>query len=262
MLRFRPEQYLLLGMMPDCQASLEAQTKLFNYAVNPHWMLNPGVLIAALGITLLEMAEASAVGITLYGDSGRKSAFVAVALGALLVFLVTGTAGGIIEMFPILYVRLVSATLLLYFGLRLIRSSRRSMKFQRFGNTGKKKESEAERGVLSTGFSVGVVEAFEAAIVLVALFPEGYYSTLTGLIAGVLIVSFAAYALKSQVRKVKQANMKVVVSALLLSFSTFWYVESFRPVDDILLIPMFLVYALFVYFVATFGLGKKSGTSA
>ncbi len=223
-------------------------------------MYNLGVLLAALGITLLEMSEASAVGLTLYGDSGRRSAFGAVALGSLIVLAITGTVGGLIERFPLFYVRIVSATLLLYFGLRLVRSSRRSMKFQRFGFPGKKGHQE-EKGVLSTGFSVGAVEAFEAAIVLVALFPEGYYSTLVGLGIGVAIVVVAAYILKSKVRKVKQANMKVAVSALLLTFSAFWYAESFRNISDFLLLPIFAVFVAVVYFAATYRLSAPEGVS-
>lgn len=219
-------------------------------------MFEIGILLAALGITLLEMSEASAVGLTLYGDSGKKSAFAAVALGSLIIFAVTGTVGGFIARFPLFYVRIGSATLLLYFGLRLIRSARRSMKFQRFGPPGKKKEHSPEKGVLSTGFSVGAVEAFEAAIVLVALFPQGYYSTMTGLLAGVVIVAVAAFLLKSKVRKVKQANMKVAVSALLLTFATFWYVESVRSISDFFLIPLFVIFALIVYGVASYRLGK------
>lgn len=227
-------------------------------------MINPGVLLAALGITTLEMAEASAVGLTLYGESGSKTAFVAVSLGALLIFSITGAVGGLITLLPIFYIRIGSATLLLYFGMRLIRSSRRSMKFQRFGNTGSKKEHDHEKGILSTGFSVGAVEAFEAAIVLVALFPEGYYSTLTGLFIGVGVVILAAYLLKSQVRKVKQAIMKVIVSALLLTFSTFWYTESFHSVTDFILIPVFAVFVLVVYYSASYGLGspKMSSTAS
>lgn len=226
-------------------------------------MLNPGVLLAALGITTLEMAEASAVGISLYGDSGRKSAFFAVALGALVIFAITGTAGGFIERFPLFYVRIASATLLLYFGQRLIKSARRSMKFQRLGPPKKKGgHSDNDKGLLSTGFSVGAVEAFEAAIVLVGLFPEGYYSTLTGLLVGVALVVVAAYALKTQVRKVKQAVMKVVVSALLLSFATFWYIESVTVFSDIYLVPLFIGYFLVVYSLASFGIPRENPASA
>lgn len=225
-------------------------------------MFNIGVLLAALGITLLEMSEASAVGITLYGDSGRKAAYTSVALGAFIVLAITAGVGDFISIFPIFYVRLASATLLLYFGIRLIRSARRSFRFQRLGAKGKKHDEGEVRGLFATGFSVGAVEAFEAAIVLVGLFPEGYYSTLTGLIAGVAIVMAAAYILKSQVRKVKQAIMKVVVSALLLSFATFWYIEAFQPINDVFLAPMFVVYAVIVYAVGSHNISVDSEVHA
>ena len=61
------------------------------------------------------------------------------------------------------------------------------------------------------------------------------------------MVVVATYALRGQVRKVKQADMKVAVSALLLSFATFWFGEVFVPLDDLLLIPLFLLYAGAVY---------------
>ena len=114
--------------------------------------------------------------------------------------------------------------------------------------------SEEEKGLLATGFSVGTVEAFEAAIVLVALYPNSYSSTLLGLIFGVLVVLIAAAALHSQVRKVKQANMKILVSALLLTFSAFWYAETVTNFTDLLLIPFFVVFLLIVHFVSHYGL--------
>ena len=47
--------------------------------------INPTVLLAALGITLLEMSEASAVGIALHADSGSPFPFYAVALGVVTI---------------------------------------------------------------------------------------------------------------------------------------------------------------------------------
>ena len=219
-------------------------------------MFSTGIFLAALGITLLEMSEASAVGIALYADSRKAYAFLAVAAGVAAVLIPTAVAGNFIALFPLFYVRIASATLLLYFGIRLIRSSRRSMKFERMKNPPKKKH-EQSRGIYATGASVGAVEAFEAAIVLIALFPESYASTFYGLILGIILVVGFAYALKSQVRKVKQANMKVAVSALLLTFATFWYIESAFAVNDLLLIPFFAVYAVIVYSIASHGLPKR-----
>ena len=97
---------------------------------------------------------------------------------------------------------------------------------------------------MSTGFSVGVVEAFEVAIVLVALIPISFVSALSGAFVGILIVIIGTFILRTQVRKLKQAYMKIFVSSLLLSFSTFWYIERFVDVNDLLLIPLFSLYTL------------------
>lgn len=224
--------------------------------------INVAILLAAMGITVLEMSEASAVGMALYADTKRTSAYGAVMLGVITVFIPTFLAGNYIMLLPIFYVRIASATLLLYFGLRLVRSARRSFKFQRIGPPKGGKSHEPERGLLATGYSVGLVEAFEAAIVLVALFPESYNSTWIGLVIGVGIVVTAAFMLRSQIRKVKQATIKTAVSALLLSFSSFWYIESVRQINDIFLVPLFVGFYLVVYAVATHGIPAKSKESA
>jgi hypothetical protein len=133
-----------------------------------------------------------------------------------------------------------------------------------------------QKDVMVTGFSVGAIEAFEASIVLVGLLPIDFNSTVAGMGLGLAAVVVATYALRGQVRKVKQANMKVVVSALLLSFGTLWFVEvalrlsglllvtlsrrliqptptlfsvltSPTSLQNLLLIPFFLVYVFVVY---------------
>lgn len=227
--------------------------------------LNVAILLAAMGITVLEMSEASAVGMALYADTRNPSAYGAVILGVVTVMVPTMLVGNYIALLPIFFVRLASATLLLYFGLRLVRSARRSFRFQRIGPPAGGKSHEPEKGLLATGYSVGLVEAFEAAIVLVALFPENYDSTGIGLAAGVVAVIFAAYALRSQIRKVKQATIKTAVSSLLLSFAAFWYFESVRQISDLFLLPLFVIFYLLVYAVATRGIpapAKKEGTGA
>ncbi len=218
--------------------------------------INVAILLAALGITVLEMSEATAVGMALYADSRNISAYGAVTLGVLTVFIPTMLVGSYITFLPIFFVRIVSATLLLYFGQRLARSARRAFRFQRNGPSGNGKHEENERGVIATAYSVGLVEAFEAAIVLVALFPENYDSTGIGLLSGVVLVIISAYILRSQIRKVKQATVKTAVSAILLSFAAFWYLESAVPLNDFLLIPLFAVFYIIVYFFATHGLEK------
>jgi len=215
--------------------------------------LDPGIFLAALGITTLELAEASAVGIALYAESRRKLVFIAVAVGVIIILIPTALAGRFISIFPLNYVRVFSATLLLYFGLRLMRSARRSFRYQREGFMGNN-EGKQEKSLMVTALSVGSVEAFEAAIVLVALFPNNFDSTLLGIIFGIVAVLVFSFILHSQIRKVKQAVMKVSVSALLLTFSAFWYVESVIIVDDLLLIPLFIVFFLIVYSISSHGI--------
>ncbi len=225
--------------------------------------INIAILLAALGITVLEMSEATAVGMALYADSRNATAYGAVSLGVLTVFIPTMLVGNYIDLLPIFYVRLVSATLLLYFGQRLAKSAKRAYRFQRVGPTEGGKHEESQKGILATAYSVGLVEAFEAAIVLVALFPENYDSTGIGLMGGVVLVIISAYLLRSQIRKVKQATVKTAVSAILLSFAAFWYAESATQLDDLLLIPLFILFYLVVYAFATRGTRKheEAGTA-
>ncbi|MGC8645721.1 MAG: hypothetical protein ACP5UO_05620 [Thermoplasmata archaeon] len=207
-------------------------------------LLDPGIFLAAMGITLLEISEASAVGLAISGEGGNK-VFLYIAAGVLIVFVITFIVGQQIARLPVIAVRLVAAVLLLYFGLRLARSARRAVLRSRKGETND--GEDIEKGVYYTAFTVGLVEAFEAAIVLVALVPMSFYSTLYGLILGLIIVVVGTIALKSQVRKIKQANMKVVVSALLLSFAAFWFLESAVRISDLVLVPLFIVFAAAVY---------------
>ena len=221
-------------------------------------MVSPSIFLAALGITVLEMSEASAVGIALYAESHRKAVYLSVALGVLTIFIPTSIVGKYIALLPIMYVRLISATLLLYFGLRLVKSSRRSVKFSLGIKDTRKSKEELDRGLIYTSYSVGMIEAFEAAIVLVALYPNGYLSTMEGMISGVVLVIIFAAILQSQVRKVKQAVMKIAVSSLLLTFSSFWYVEAFISISDLYLIPLFVMFFLVVYVISHWNLTMGS----
>jgi len=193
------------------------------------------------------------IGLALYVDSRDVKAFFWVALGVLVVFIPTIFVSKAIALLLVFWVRIIAATFLLYFGLRLSRSARRSalraIQAKTSGNTAAVEE-HYEKGIMSTGFSVGVVEAFEVAIVLVALIPISFVSALSGAFVGILIVIIGTFILRTQVRKLKQAYMKIFVSSLLLSFSTFWYIERFVDVKDLLLIPLFFIYFVTVYFYA------------
>ena len=209
--------------------------------------VDPAIFLAAMGITLLEISEASAVGLAISSEGGNK-VFLYVALGVLIVLVIAFAVGQQMARLPIVYIRIVAGVLLLYFGLRLTRSARRAVLRSR--SSVPYKEEGIEKGVFYTAFSVGLVEAFEAAIVLIALIPNNFYSTLYGMTLGLVVVVLGTVILKSQVRKIKQANMKVVVAALLLSFSVFWFAEAVITVSDLWLVPLFIIFGLAVYFFA------------
>ncbi len=212
--------------------------------------LDVAVILAALGITTLELVEAAAVALTLYGDSRRYEVFAYVAVGVAVVLAPTLLIGQAIALLPLVAIRITGGGLLLYFGLRLFRSARRSVLRERGVKVSGAKEP-LEKGIFYTGFSVGAIEAFEASIVLIGLLPNNYSSTLIGLIAGVAIVIASTLVLQTQVRKVKQANMKVIVSALLLSFAALWLAETVAPgLSDLVLVPLFLAFALIVHWLA------------
>jgi uncharacterized membrane protein len=196
---------------------------------------------------MLELAEAAAVGLALFADSGKSSAFLYVAAGAIVVFVPTFLVAGLVSLLPVLYIRLIGGVLLLYFGLRLAMSARRSVVKGR--TTGFQSET-LERGLMYTGFSVGAVEAFEASVVLVGLIPANVDSASAGFVSGIVVVVVATYILRSEVRRVKQVSMKAVVSGLLLTFSTFWFGETITELSDLLLIPLFLIFAAAVYMFA------------
>jgi len=217
-------------------------------------IFDPAIFLAAIGITTLELTEAAAVGLALFADSGRHTAFLYVALGVIAVLIPTFVVGSAIALLPLVYIRLVGGVLLLYFGTRLVGSARRSVLKARAGGFTRE---EFVKGVMYTGFSVGAIEAFEASIVLVGLLPNSFASTTLGLAGGVTVVVVATYVLRSQVRKIKQANMKVVVSSLLLSFAVFWLGEAFLELNDLLLIPFFVVFVLVVHGVANRGSGVQ-----
>ena len=76
------------------------------------------IFLTAIGITTLELAEAAAVGLALFADSGEYSAFLYVALGTIAVLIPTFVVGSAIALLPEVYIRLVGGVLLLYFGTR------------------------------------------------------------------------------------------------------------------------------------------------
>ena len=208
---------------------------------------DPAIFLAALGITTLELVETAAVALALHAHSGKNAVYGYAALGSVAVFVPMFVLGALIDLLPTTIVRLVAGVLLLYFAQRLAKSARRAVLNARKGT---QFHEEFHSGTMATAFSVGAIESFEAAIVLVGLLPNGFQPTVLGMAAGIALVAVSTYVLRDHVRKVKQADMKIAVSALLFSFATFWFGEAFFQIDDLILLPLFVLYALLVYRMA------------
>ncbi len=159
--------------------------------------VNFGIFFAAFGISLLELSEAGAVTAIYQGIyRGFKPVLYAIA-GVLLVLIPTFTVGRyIIYLPPLDYVLAVSSVILFYFGYRLLRSARRY--FKRTGRGGKGGEEE-RGGDLAVVFTVSAIEAFEAALVLIALIPRSYSSTLIGTLLAAAIVVILTAVIKDQI---------------------------------------------------------------
>lgn len=197
-----------------------------------------GVFLAAFGISLLELSEAGAVTAIYQGVyRGFRPTLYAIA-GALLVLIPTFTVGRYIVYLPLDYVLAASAVILFYFGYRLLRSARRYFKGIRGGGGG-----EEGQGDLTVVFTISAVEAFEAALVLVALIPKSYASTLMGTVLAASIVVILTILIKNQIARIRLPHLKYALSSLLFSLGTLWAIEAAGfDVTDLVLLPLFLMY--------------------
>ncbi|WP_069806667.1 hypothetical protein [Vulcanisaeta thermophila] len=199
--------------------------------------MDVGVFTAAFGISLLELSEAGAVTAIYQGIyRGVRPVLYSIA-GVLLVLIPTFTIGQYITYLPLDYVLAASSVILFYFGYRLLRSARRAFKHAKRGGSGE------ERGDVAVVFTVSAIEAFEAALVLIALIPRSYTSTLMGTLLAALIVIILTTLIRDRIARIRLPHLKFALSALLFSLGTLWALEALGlELTDIILIPLFLAY--------------------
>ncbi|AAY81123.1 membrane protein [Sulfolobus acidocaldarius] len=193
------------------------------------------VLLASLGISILELSEASAVAVIFQGIYKNSKPFLYAIAGILIVLVPVFTLGQYIVLLPINYVLLVAAVILAYFGYKLLRSARRSFKGS------KKKHEEKEEGIM-TVFVVSATEALEAGLVILALIPQSFSSALLGTGIAVIIVIALTIALRSQIMKIRVPHLKFVLSALLFGLATLFVAEALVDIDEVFLPLFFVIY--------------------
>ena len=181
----------------------------------------------------MELSEAGAVtAIYQAAYKGWRPTLYSIA-GVAAVLVPTFIVGKYIVLLPLQYVLGVSAVLF-YFGYRLLRSSRRYFK-------GIRKTGEEKEGV-GMVFAVSVTEAFEAALVIVALIPKSYFSALSGTLIAEGSVVALTIALKDQIAKIRLPHLKFVLSSLLFSLGTMLGIEIFMDMSELFLLALFVAW--------------------
>ncbi|AWR95149.1 hypothetical protein [Acidianus brierleyi] len=198
--------------------------------------MDVGIFLAAFGISLLELSEAGAVAVIYRGIFNSNKPYIYAILGVLTVLIPTFLLGSFISLLPLNYVLIAAGIILFYFGYRLLRSARRSIKGLRKPHEKEKEES------IAVVYTIGATEAFEAALVIIALIPQNYVSTLIGTLSASLVVIALTIILKSQIMKIRVPQLKYALSALLFSLGTLWFGEVFIGIDEIFLPLFFVVY--------------------
>ena len=209
----------------------------------------PAVLAAFL-ITLLELTEVVALVFALSADAasvrptalGATSGTAAVSISAFAV-------GSALLAFPHEYLLVASAIVLLGFGAFLFRSTLRSYRRAAQQRAGIAPPPPAHRTVqFGGGFTVGVIETTEAAVVLIAIAAAGYGpSAVVGAVAGGVVLVAVAASVHDRIRRIKVPWLKLGATSLLLSFAVFWAGEALGvawPGGDLVLVPLVIVFAL------------------
>ena len=211
------------------------------------------VFVPAFLITLLEMTEVVALVFAVSaGGPGLRTVIYGALSGVALVSAIALIAGAAIDRLPSTWLLGPSAVVLAAFGVFLFRSTLRSYRRAHATTQTPIGSGSLPHPVVAFGggFSVGIVETTEAAIVLLALAAPGFGVTalVAALAAGALLVGMA-WILHGQIRRIKVPLLKAGATALLFTFAAFWAGEALKvtwPLGDFSLVPLFIVAAVLV----------------
>lgn len=203
------------------------------------------VLLASLGISILEFSETGAVAMIFSGIYKNWKPYIYALAGVLTVQIPVFTLGRYITLFPEEYVLIVAGLILFYFGYKLIRSVRRYYK----GTRVTLKEEEEGVSTLATVYVIGFTEALEAGLVILALIPQSYISALIGSLLASVIVIVLLIILKTQIVKIRVPQLKYVLSVLLFSLGTLFLGKALFNIGEWYLGIFFMFYLILNYVV-------------
>lgn len=227
--------------------------------------LDPGALVVAFVVTVLELTEVVALVFALSADHpGIRPGALGATAGVATIAVVAAGVGAAFLAVPRELLLWASAVVLAAFGGFLFRSTLRTYRKERAGRAGPPTPS-APRLVTQFvgGYTVGAVEATEVVVVLLALAAAGQTgSAVVGSVAGGLCLVAAAAVVHERIRKVKTRWLKLGATGLVLSFAVYWAGEAAGvrwPGADLILLPIFAVAVLLVR--AGIELGVRSSSS-
>jgi uncharacterized membrane protein len=217
------------------------------------WELYVPALIVGFVITLVELTEVVALVFALSADHHTIAHGAAGAVsGTTLVAVIALTFGALIISFPRDYLLWASAVVLTGFGVFLFRSTLRSYRRSRASAAAARPAPPPSGSSLqfAGGFSVGAVEATEAAVVLLALAAAGYgFSALVGAVVAAAVLVATTAVVHERIRRIKVPWLKLGATSMLFAFAVFWAGEAANlswPGADLVLVGLFFLGLLIV----------------
>lgn len=202
-------------------------------------------LLAAILITLLEMTEVVILVIAVSADhpTVRPGATGAV-VGVTAVSLAALGVGAALSIVSHLYLLWVSGALLAGFGVVLFRSTLKSYRRASMPAGTAPPGKFAGTVLFGAGLTSGAVEATEVVVVLLGLAAAGYgFSALVGALLGGAFLIGMTLMVHERLRRIKVPGLKLVGTAMLFTFATFWLGEAAGfnwPGSDLFLLPLFV----------------------
>ena len=214
--------------------------------------LDPGVLILAFIITLIEMAEVAILVLALGAEEeGLRHAASGAVAGTAVVAAVALAVGTAVSAIPTRVLLVASAVVLTGFGVFLFRSTlrsyRQSLAASRPGATPSRRPPVVH---FAGGFTVGAIESIETVVVLIPLAIAGQATTtIVGAVAAGAVLVVAVLLTHERIRKIKTPWLKLGATALIFTYAVFWAGEALGlswPAGDLFLIPLFVLAVLLV----------------
>jgi uncharacterized membrane protein len=193
--------------------------------------------LTAFGGTFVEFFETVAIAYAIFRAGYRREAILATALGQIAVFILAFFLWPALRFIPVSWFRLVAASLLTWMGLYwTLKSARRWWQGRRPSWVDKPLETIGVQHATTAVFSLFVFlvmlksSALEAFEILLVVFPIGaatgqWLSVITGMAAGISVVSAAAILLHGKLQKVPEVTVKLATGILLLGIGVSWLIE-------------------------------------